>query len=118
MDTPHQRPTPKIHMCVRTHTHRKGRVLFAPTVLSSHTYCLSQGYHDLLARCDFGDPTHNSLDSIHPYFKFHGALASQPRALKALIRVSGHVSGYRNTQKAEALESAGKEKEKKFFVFK
>lgn len=46
------------------------------------TNSLSKGYDNFLACCDFGDPTHDSLHSIHPYFELHGS-PDQPRAMNA-----------------------------------
>lgn len=46
------------------------------------TNSLSKGYYNFLACCDFGDPTHDPLHSIHPYFELHGS-PDHPRAMNA-----------------------------------
>lgn len=46
------------------------------------TNSLSKGYDNFLACCDFSDPTHDSLHSIHPYFELHGS-PDHPRAMNA-----------------------------------
>lgn len=56
--------------------------LYPTSHLAVLTNSLSKGYYNFLACCDFGDPTHDSLHSIHPYFELHGS-PDHPRAMNA-----------------------------------
>lgn len=75
------------------------------------TNSLSKGYYNFLACCDFGDPTHNSLDSIHPYFELHGS-PDHPRAMNA--SQSSHTCSYTRDNAADFSQQL---EERKILVF-
>lgn len=76
------------------------------------TNSLSKGYHNFLACCDFGDPTHNSLHSIHPYFELHGS-PDHPRAMNA--NQSSHSCSYTRDNAADFLQQL---EQRKILVFR
>lgn len=78
------------------------------------TNSLSKGYYNFLACCDFGDPTHNSLDSIHPYLELHGS-PDHPRAMNATQ--SSHTCSY-TRDNASLLSEAKREKKKSPGVYR